>query len=102
MAQAKTQRRPVGSAVRKARVPLVASGAALVGAAAAGLAVETRRRRRRGRRIGKAAKEIGHFGAQMGQLASELQNTREAANGGQHRSPIEVVLEGLTARRSRA
>jgi hypothetical protein len=52
--------------------------------------------------LARAAKEVGSFGAQMGRLASELQRTREAANDGEHRSPLEVVLEGLTARRSRA
>jgi hypothetical protein len=104
MAQAKTSgsaQKSVGRAVRKARVPVVAGGAALLGVAG-GLAVGAARQARRGRRVRKAAKEIGAFGAQMGQLASQLQNTREAANGGKQRSPIEVVLEGLTARRSRA
>ena len=48
-----------------------------------------------------AAKEVGSFGAQMGRVASELQSAREESNG-KHRSPVEVVLEGLTARRSRA
>jgi hypothetical protein len=35
----------------------------------------------------------------MGQLAAALQQDQETANGPKHRSPIEVVLEGLTARR---
>jgi hypothetical protein len=47
-----------------------------------------------------AAKEVGSFGAQVGQLATEIQRTRESSNG-KHRSPVEVVLEGLT-RRGRA
>jgi hypothetical protein len=54
------------------------------------------------RDLAKVAKEVGSFGAQMGKVASELQNARMEANGGKHRSPVEVVLEGLTARRSRA
>jgi len=105
----------VGSAASKAKVPLVASGAALAGAAG-GLAVGMRQRRHRGlgmamprpqvkvksRDIAHAAKEVGKFGAQVGQLASELQQARESANDGKRRSPVEVVLEGLTARRSRS
>jgi hypothetical protein len=89
----------VGSAASKAKIPLIAGGAALAGAAG-GLLVGTRQaRRHQGRR---ALREVGSFGAQMGRLASELQQAREGSNGETHRSPIEVVLEGLTARRSRA
>ena len=113
---AKDAGQAVGHAASKAKVPLVAGGAALAGAAG-GLALGARQARRgRGmaiarrpqlkvssRDLARAAKEVGTFGAQMGHLASELQRTREAANGGrQHRSPVEVVLEGLTARRSRS
>lgn len=47
-----------------------------------------------------AAKEVGAMGAQMGRLAAELQTAREQSNG-KHRSPIEVVLQGLTTRGSR-
>jgi hypothetical protein len=49
--------------------------------------------------MAKAAKEVGNFGAQVGELATELQRARESADGKRHRSPIEVVLQGLTARR---
>jgi hypothetical protein len=98
-------------------MPLVATGAALAGAAG-GLALgarQARRHRRMGtaisrrsqgkvnsRNLARAAKGVGTFGAQMGHLASELQRTREEADGAKRRSPVEVVLEGLTARRSRA
>jgi phage FluMu protein gp41 len=107
----------VGSAASKAKIPLVAGGAALAGAAG-GLALGTRQRRRHGglrgslsrrpqvkvssRDLAKVAKEVGSAGAQVGHFASELQQAREMANGSRHRSPVEVVLEGLTARRSRA
>jgi hypothetical protein len=103
-------------AVGKAKVPLLAGGAALAGAAG-GLALGARQARR-GKGLGKAiarrpqvkvkskdlasaAKDVGTFGAQLGHLANELQQARESGNG-KHRSPLEVVLEGLTARRSRA
>jgi hypothetical protein len=103
-------------AVGKAKVPLLAGGAAIAGAAG-GLALGARQARR-GKGLGKAiarrpqvkvkskdlasaAKDVGTFGAQLGHLANELQQARESGNG-KHRSPLEVVLEGLTARRSRA
>jgi hypothetical protein len=101
-------------AVGKAKVPLLAGGAALAGAAG-GIALGARQARR-GKGIGKAiarrpqvkvrskdlasaAKDVGTFGAQLGNLANELQRARESGNG-KHRSPIEVVLQGLTSRRS--
>jgi hypothetical protein len=92
----------VGNAAGRAKVPLIASGAALAGAAGgAALGVRQARRHRRG--FAKTARGVGALGVQMGHLASELQRNREGVNGsGQHRSPLEVVLEGLTARRSRA
>jgi hypothetical protein len=34
----------------------------------------------------------------VGELATELRRARESADGGKHRSPVEVVLDGLTAR----
>lgn len=103
-------------AVGKAKVPLLAGGAALAGAAG-GLALGARQARR-GKGLGKAiarrpqvkvnskdlksaAKDVGTFGMQLGHLATELQHARESGNG-KHRSPVEVVLEGLTARRNRA
>jgi len=93
----------VSTAAGRAKVPLIASGAALAGAAggAALGARQVRRHRRRG--LAKTARGVGALGVQVGHLASELQRNREGVNGsGQHRSPLEVVLEGLTARRSRA
>jgi hypothetical protein len=102
----------VGRAAGKAKVPLVAGGAALMGAAG-GLALGTRSRHAKGivkamsRRprvkmkssdLVHAAQEVGNFGTQMGRLASELQSARE--ENGKGRSPVEVVLDGLTARRS--
>lgn len=105
----------LGKAASKAKVPLLAGGAAVAGAAG-GLALGARQAHRHSKGISvtvprrpqvkvkssdiaKAAREVGSFSAQMGRLASELQQTREAANGGRHRSPVEVVLDGLTSRR---
>lgn len=92
----------VGTAAGKAKVPLIASGAVLAGAAG-GAALGARQARRHRRGFAKTARGVGALGVQVGHLASELQRNREGVNGGgQHRSPLEVVLEGLTARRSRA
>jgi hypothetical protein len=89
----------VKRAASAAKGPLLAGGAALAGAAG-GMAIGVRRGRRRSKvDLGKAAENVGAFGAQMGQLASALQQGRETADGPKRRSPIEVVLEGLTARR---
>ncbi len=113
--KAKDAGHAVSGAASKAKVPLVAGGAALAGAAG-GLMVGAQARRHgglrpsrrrplvkmRSRDLAKAAREVGSFGAQVGHLASELQHVREEANGAKRRSPVEVVLEGLTARRSRA
>jgi hypothetical protein len=75
-------------AVDKAKVPLMAGGAVLAGAAG-GIAVGTRRAHRQSR-MDKAIK-----------LAHELQQVRQPTANGKRRSPVEVVLEGLTARGSR-
>jgi hypothetical protein len=111
--KAKSAGQTVGRAAGKAKIPLIAGGAALAGAAG-GLALASRH----GRRVGvgsalrmprvkvdsgdvaKVAKEVGNFSAQVGALATELQRNREAAGGnGERRSPIEVALHGLTSRR---
>jgi hypothetical protein len=98
----------------KAKLPLVAGGAALAGAAGGIALAATKQARKSGvakalaRRpkvkikagdMAKAAKEVGNFSAQMGELTMELRRARESGNGKKHRSPIEVVLQGLTARR---
>lgn len=104
--KAKDAGQAVGNAASKAKMPLLAGGAALAGAAG-GLALGSRRSSRRPRvkvsskDLARAARDVGGFGAQVGRLASELQQTREAAGNGKYRSPVEVVLEGLTSRRSR-
>jgi hypothetical protein len=105
----------VGRAASKARTPLLASGAAIAGVAG-GIALGTRQTRRSklmqrrpkvkigpkvkidSHDLAKAAKEVGQFGVDIGQLASELRRNREVADGAKRRSPIEVVLQGLTSR----
>jgi len=102
----------VGKVAGKAKLPLVASGAALAGVAG-GVALAASRKGHRGgiggalRKpkikvdtgdVARVAKEVGSFSTQVGALAGELQRNREAANDGKHRSPIEVALQGLTSR----
>jgi hypothetical protein len=55
----------------------------------------------RSRDLSKAAKEVGRFGENVGELTTELKRAREGlANGeGKQSSPIEVLLSGLTSRR---
>jgi hypothetical protein len=94
----------VARAVSKAKVPLLAGGAALAGVAGGAAIGAHQARRHRGIAgvssddLGKAARKMGDFGAQMGEVAIELRRARQASNG-KHRSPVEVVLEGLTSRR---
>ena len=111
--KAKGAGKTVGKAASKAKVPLMAGGAAIAGAAG-GMALATSKRGKKSgltkammRRpkvkidsgdVAKAAKEVGNFSAQVGELANELQRARKSADG-KHRSPVEVVLQGLTARR---
>lgn len=104
---AKDAGRTVGRAAKSARVPLLAGGAALAGVAG-GVALGARHAHRHkgvGRMsaedFAKAAKKVGSFSSQVGEFATELQHAREASNGNAHRSPVEVVLQGLTSRRPR-
>jgi hypothetical protein len=92
----------VGHAAKRARTPLIASAAALAGAAGGAALGARQARRQRGRALARTAKGVGIVGTQVGRLASEIHQAREAANAenGKARSPVEVVLEGLTARRS--
>jgi hypothetical protein len=105
---AKDAGRKVGRVAGKAKVPLVAGGAALAGAAGGIAALSARQNHHRHRGLGgvtskdlkKAAKRAGDVGAQVGEIALEVRRARERTNGnGAHRSPIEVVLQGLTSRR---
>ncbi len=83
----------VGHAADKAKIPLVAGGAALAGVAGGAMLGARQARRHNRHNLTKAAKNVGTFGAQVGRLASEIHQARESGNG-KHRSPVEVVLEG--------
>jgi hypothetical protein len=117
--KAKSAGQGVGKVASKAKVPLVAGGAAIAGAGGAmALAAASKGGRKKGMKnlkaamprkpnvkiksgdLAKAAKEVGKVSAQVGEIANGIQRAQDSSNGdGKHRSPIEVVLQGLTARR---
>ena len=107
--------REVGKAAGKAKTPLLASGAALA-SAAGGLAIGAMRSRRshgglvskalRPKRvkvssqdIAKAARGIGTVSQHVADLTSEMNGERRPRRNDRRKSPVEVVLEGLTSRR---
>jgi hypothetical protein len=111
--KAKSAGKTVGKAASKAKVPLVAGGAALAGAAG-GMALAASKKGRKGglgkavarrpkikvdsKDVAKAARGVGNVSAQVSEIAGGLETAASGRNG-KHRSPIEVVLQGLTARR---
>ena len=104
-----------GHAVSKAKIPLLAGGAAVagtvgglvLGASRSGDKVlgiklpKSKRVKLRSRDFSKAAKEVGRFGENVGELTTELRRAREglASGDGKQSSPIEVLLSSLTSRR---
>lgn len=113
--KAKGAGKTVGKAASKAKVPLVAGGAAIAGAAGGMALAATKKGRKSGlgkamarrpkvkvkvdsKDIAKAAKGVGTLSAQVNEIAGGLESAAGGRNG-KHRSPIEVVLQGLTARR---
>jgi len=104
------------STARKAAIPLVAGGAALagtvggvlIGASRSGskvLGVPLPHPKRVQFKLdsgdlAKAAKQVGRFGENVGELTAELKRARQGLAGdNKHSSPIEVLLRGLTTRR---
>jgi hypothetical protein len=97
-------------AASKAKIPLLAGSAALIGAAGGVVFGATRsggkvlgvkmpaskRVKIRSSDLAKAAKDVGHFGDRVGDLASEIRRVREGVADGAKDSPIEVLLRGLT------
>jgi hypothetical protein len=107
----------IGTAASKAKLPAAAGGAALAGLVG-GVAIATRGGRRKvlgvpipgarrplvkintpRRKAG--TKDLVKAGGQMAELATEVRLARQQLDSNRRRSPIEVVLEGLTARRGR-
>lgn len=112
----------VGDAAKKIKTPALAGGAALAGLAG-GLALASRaggprrvlgvpipgthkplvtikspRGQSASKNLLKAAEELGSAGRSVSDLLAEIDRVRGALDGGGRRSPIEVVLQGLTSR----
>ncbi len=99
----------------RAKVPLLAGGAALVGTVGGvvigsthagdkvlGISLPKRKRAKiSSKDLAKAAKEVGRFGDSVGELGAELRRVRQGFADGEERqnSPLEVLLKGLTTRR---
>ena len=106
----------IGDAAKKARVPALAAGVGLAGLAG-GVVLGARNSPRRvlgmplptksgaqtvSKNLAEASKNVGSFGEGMSSLAGQLRKVQEgvaAGNGEKGRSPVEVVLQGLTRRR---
>jgi hypothetical protein len=102
----------VSSLPDAAKVPLLAGGAALAGAAG-GLALGSkmagrtimgvrlprpRRAQIRSKDVAEAARSAAGFVEQVGELAAGVRSAQDKPNG-KRNSPLEVLLQGLTARR---
>lgn len=94
----------VASTARRVRMPVLVAGATAAGLAG-GLALGSRKaRKRRGMvalvgALGKAASELGSVGSQLSETRDEARQIRKHLENANKRSPIEVVLDGLTHRR---
>jgi hypothetical protein len=100
-------------AAKKSGTPAIAAGAALAGLAA-GAALASRGRslldslpgavrpaaggRGTASTLLRASQQLHSTTCSLNDLASEIRKVREVAQAGQNRSPIEVVLQGLTRR----
>jgi hypothetical protein len=100
----------------KGKIPLIAGGAALVGAASGialnaarsgsgtvlGMKVPKRKRVKiRSKDLAKTANDLATFGERVGAFSTGLRHAQEVSgNGdGMRNSPLEVLLQGLTRRR---
>lgn len=104
----------ISTVAGKVKGPALAAGGAALAGLAGGMAVQSKRDSGRkilgmrlGNNVGKAGKDladagqsVGRFTENLGEFAAEMRKTREAIdNRAKHRSPVEVVLQALTARR---
>ena len=108
------ERPQANTLAQKLKTPALAAGAAAAGLAG-GLALAGRAPHKKvlgvrvpaagaaqstSQNLAEAAKQIGSFGERLGELANEVRMVREGFAQSRTRSPIEVVLQGLTSRRS--
>ena len=105
-----------GQVARKGKIPLIAGGAALAGAAGGmalnaarsgggkilGMKVPKRKSVKiRSKDLAKTANDLASFGEQVGAVSAGLRNAQELSGNGDdaRNSPLEVLLQGLTRRR---
>jgi hypothetical protein len=88
-----------GVTARRAAGPALAAGAAGVAGLAGGLLIGSRRRRKTGAALAIAsAKRFVAVAGKASNTADDLRAIREQLENANRRSPIEVVLDGLTHR----
>jgi hypothetical protein len=88
-----------GVSARRAAGPALAAGAAGVAGLAGGLLIGSRRRRKSGTALAIAsAKRFVAVAGKASNTADDLRAIREQLENANRRSPIEVVLDGLTHR----
>jgi hypothetical protein len=88
--------------LQDAKVPAIAVGTAVagvVGGVLIGRGARPRLPWDRRDGLGELAKQLGRAGKNAGELAVEVRRLHAQASEPERQSPIEVVLNGLTARR---
>ena len=104
----------MASAAKKLKTPALAAGAGLAGLAG-GIAIARERSKKSlfsmpskgvaratSKNLAELAKNVGSAAERTGKVAEQVRVASEAvASNGAHRSPIEVVLQGLTRRRDK-
>jgi hypothetical protein len=90
----------VAGTARRAAGPALAAGAAGVAGLAGGLLLGSRRRRRSGAAAlaVASAKRLAAAAGKASNTADDIRAVREQLENANRRSPIEVVLDGLTHR----
>jgi hypothetical protein len=107
----------IGSTAKKLKTPMIAGGATLAGLAG-GLAVAANRNSRRkvlgvampqrsnavstSKNLASVAQQVALATQRLSELTTEVRRVREETTKSKHRSPVEILLEGLTSRRVRA
>jgi hypothetical protein len=110
---ASTAGNAVSSAAKKFKTPVIAAGAGVAGVAG-GIALARRKDKKilgvslpnRGtaqvtsKNVASAARNLGAFAERTGRIAEQVRAASEAVgeDGARRKSPIEVVLDGLTRR----
>jgi hypothetical protein len=105
----------ISRAAKGSKTPMLVGGAGTLAGLAGGIALGARRASKRktpsigasiprldGDAVKKAAataRQLGVASQRLGEMATEIQRAGKEPQSSPRRSPLEVVLEGLTARR---